>query len=800
KSARAADLAAALDRLYPPPPVPLDARGRPLPHLQKQKEVFVTADATTNSLIVEAPSERRASFEELVATLDRTPLPPQAELRTYRVEKGDIERIATSLRDLAARGMLSKPGVDGAKPVEVLVQPETASRTLIVAGDAMTFEKTEQLLKQLQAVPAKRGVRVVDAGATDAAQLVAKARRLAGLAGSEPADGAAAPVGAASEPVIETEIDAANGTIVASGEEEPLARFADACRQILAATSPGADVRVIPLANVKAADAKASIEGLAASRLGQAAGFAREPAIEILDRTNSLLVAADARQQELLAAIVRNIDVPVGATPPMRILQLRTADAATLAVALNAQYAQRSPDEKGAKPVQITAEPQTNALIVAAHPDLLPEIQQVVETLNGSSRQSASDREIRIFSLKVARAAELAKTIDEMYPAPPVPVDPRGRARPELQQPREVVVRADGQTNSLIVDAPVARMAGFEELVKQLDRAQAMPDAEIRTWRVSDANVDTLAKTVRDLAQAGQLGPEGSGTIVSVEPVSKTLVVSGPPSVFAKVEQVVRGVEGAAQPSTTLRVFKLKVAKAETLAPLVRQALEGRLAQIEPTLVGKPGRVLDVAADRRSNALIMSAPDALIPVVEELVRQLDDSGADGSASAGSMEPVVRVRPLSYADATQVSTSLSQALAAATNPKTREPLAVKVIPAAGANALLLVGSASDLDEAEKLVAPLDERPALDSVDAKTFTLVNADASRIAPLVQRLLSDQQETDPRIVLERMRRNRGQADSTPPVRVESDTRTNSLIVSGAARIMSVAEGLIKELDREGD
>ncbi|MFM1868002.1 MAG: ral secretion pathway protein, partial [Planctomycetota bacterium] len=292
------------------------------------------------------------------------------------------------------------------------------------------------------------------------------------------------------------------------------------------------------------------------------------------------------------------------------------------------------------------------------------------------------------------------------------------------------------------------------------------------------------------------LGPEGTGTIVSIEPVSKTLVVSGPPSVFTKVEQVVRGVEGAAQPSTTLRVFKLKVAKAETLAPLVRSALEGRLAQIEPTLAGKPGRVLDVAADRRSNALIVSAPDALIPVVEELVRQLDD----GSASAGSTEPVVRVRPLSYADATQVSASLSQALAAATNPTTREPLSVKVIPAAGANALLLVGPAIDLDEAEKLVAPLDERPTLDSVDAKTFTLTNADASRIAPLVQRLLSDQQETDPRIVLERMRRNRGQADSTPPVRVEADTRTNALIVSGAARIMSVAEGLIKELDREGD
>ena len=784
KAAKATDLATALDKLYPPPPVPLDARGRALPHLQKPKEVFVTADATTNSLIVEAPSERRASFEQLVLTLDRTPLPPQAELRTYRVERGDIERIAQTLRDLGARGMLSKPGVDGAKPVEVVVQTEAQSRTLIVAGDALTFEKTEQLLKQLQAVPTKRGVRVIDVGAGDAAALLAKALKLASL---EPAEGAA--------PLVETEIDVANGTIVASGDEEPLSRFADACRQLVTATSPSADVRVIPMTYAKAVDAKAYLDGLAASRLGQNAGFAKEPVIEVLDRTNSLLVAADARQHELLAVLLKNLDVQQGVTPPLRILQLRSADAATLANALMQTYAQRSPEEKGAKPVQITAEAQTNALIVAAHPDLLPEIQQIVEDLNGATRQSASDREIRIFSLKVARAAELARTIDEMYPQPPVPVDPRGRARPELQPPREVVVRADAQTNSLIVDAPIARMAGFEKLVEQLDRTQAMPDQEIRTWRLSSANLEGIAKTIRDLASGGKFGADGSNMVVTTEAVSKTLVVSAAASVFPQVEQLVRGVEGAPQPATTLRVFKLKGAKSESLAAIVRSALEGRLAEIEPTLAARGKSVLDIAPDRRSNALIVSAPDVLMPVVEELIRQLDDGE---SVAAG--EPIVRVRPLLYADATEVAASLGQALSSATNPSTREPLAVKVIAATGSNALLMVGPATDLDEADKLIAPLDERPALDSVDAKTFALRNADAARIAPLVQKLLADQQDTDPRLALERMRRTRGVVTPTPPVRVESDARTNSLIVSGAARIMSVAEGLIKELDRDSD
>ncbi|MHC4129793.1 MAG: secretin N-terminal domain-containing protein, partial [Planctomycetota bacterium] len=42
--ARAADLAQALDRLYPRPPMPVDRRGRPMPHLQEPKEVHVSAD------------------------------------------------------------------------------------------------------------------------------------------------------------------------------------------------------------------------------------------------------------------------------------------------------------------------------------------------------------------------------------------------------------------------------------------------------------------------------------------------------------------------------------------------------------------------------------------------------------------------------------------------------------------------------------------------------------------------------------------------------------------------------------
>ena len=792
KAAKAADLAIALDRLFPTPPMPLDSRGRPLPHLQKPKEVFVAADPTTNSLIVEAPKERRNSFESLVTELDRIPLPPQATLRTYRVERGDLEKIATNLRDLAVRGMLSMPAENGGKTVEVLVQTSLDSRTLIVAGDETTFEKTEELLEQLQAVPVRTTLRVIDALALDPSQLAARVTKL--LA-------AEAPEG--STPGVVIEVDAANGTILVSGPLEATDRFALACDEVLRAQAPAANIRVIPLQYAKAAEAKLFLDGMAQGRLGSAAGFAREPIIDCVEKTNSLLIAASETQHQLLASLLKSIDVQSGTAPPIRILQLRTADASVLAQALSSTYAQRSLEDRSARPVSITAEPQTNAIIVSAHAELLPEIEAVIADLNDANKGSADDREIRIFPLAVARAAELAKTLDEMFPQPTVPVDPRGRPRPELAKPREVVVRADAQMNALIVDAPIARMPGFAKLVEQLDGQKESVPAEIRTWKIADGSLDAMAATLRELAQASQLGPGSAQAVISTEPVSKTLVVSGPPDIFVKVESVVKGVQGASVPATTLRVFKLKLARAEQLAALIEQTLSGRLAQIEPGLRGEGARALDVAADRRSNTIIVSAPDVLMPVAEALIAQLDAPASgvgNGSAQSAFDEASVRVRPLQYADASGIAQSLTLALASAVNPATGELVSVKVMPASGTNALLLVGRASDLEIAEKLIAELDSSPSLDAVDARTFPLKHADAAKVAPLVQRLLADQQEADPRIVLERMRRNRGQPDATPPVRVEADPRTNSLIVSGASRIMIVAEGLITQLDSPGD
>ncbi|MFO0895770.1 MAG: secretin N-terminal domain-containing protein [Phycisphaerales bacterium] len=785
KVSRAEVIAQALDRLYPQPPMPLDSRGRPLPHLQKPKEVFVAADAATNSLIIEAPAERRAGFEALVQQLDRVSLPPQGELRTWRLERGEPAAVAAALQSLAQKGVFTAPAAEGGKPIDPQVTVDAASRTLIVAASPAVFERMEQVLNELQAIPPRRTVRVYDAGAVKAPQLAEQLRDLYRQAVD----------GVPGADAVEVSADADAGTLMVVADEEAQARVAQILQAAQQAHGGAVDVRLLPLEHARASEVAEVLRQMAAeeqSVLRRKGGS--KPAVEAVERTNSLLVSATPDQHPVIASLVKGLDVRGEAMPPLRIIQLRSADAANLADALNRNYGQRSPEERQARPVQITADTQTNSLVVSAHPDALAEIEAIASQVNDLNRPDAAGREIRIFPLKVARAPELAKTIDEMFPQPPVPVDPRGRPRPELQPPREVTVRADRQTNSLIVDAPAARLPGFEKLVEQLDRAEATSDVQVRTWRLKRSDLESVAGTLRQMAASGQLGSRAAGAavVVTTDPATRTLVVSGPADAFGRIDEVLKGMDAPKDgPATVLRTFKLKNARAESMAGMLREVLTSRLSRDLPDSAADVKQLLDITADRKTNTLIISAPDAIMQLAEQLVKQLDD------ASAAAGDPVVRVRPLTFADAAGVASSLQAALPSTVSRVTGEPISVKLVPASGANALVMVGLAPELDEVEKLIEPLDSRPALDAIDAKTFDLKFASAATIAPILERLLTDQQETDPRVMLERMRRTRGQLDLVPRVRVEADPAGNRLLVSGPQRTVSLAGTLLEQLDR---
>lgn len=788
KVAKALDVAQAMDKLYPQPPMPADRLGRPMPWLQEPKEVTVSADPSSNSLIIDAPADREDSLRELAEKLDRVEVPPVAQLRTYHVVNADLNSVARMLQGLSQNGSLSSPASSGRPKVPVVIETEPKSSTLIVAGDEVTFEKVEQVLDSLTAVPIERGLRIVPIANADASDVRDRAVQIYNAQIAQIAD---------ANPVDVT-IDSESNSLEVVADVEAMDRFMKILDELQRQIGPAREVRMIELRLAKVSEVIGFLEEMVAASESLKLTGGPQPVFEPIETTNSLLVAAQPAQFAIIEQLVRSLDnQQVAERPPLRIMKLRSTDAANLANVLERSYAQRPAEERAKKPADIQADAATNTLIVSAHDDVMSEIEAIVRELNESTSYDEADRQIRIFPLKIARAEELAKTIDEMYPEPPMPRDQRGNPRPDLQRPKEIFVRGDRATNSLIVDAPTERLAGFEQIVSQLDKAKLADDVELRTYRIERAELSAVQSTLRQLADTGALSKNVQSPItISTEPASRTLVVSGPSEIFAHVEAVLKDVDAQfALPATTLRMYSLEHARADRLKVVIEQMLSARLREQQRekgSVAIDVEELLEVAADAASNTLIISAPDELQKAAEQLIEVLDTEAAALGRST------VRVVPLTYAEAGQVAQTLNQALPTMDLPSGEK---VSILPAASSNALLLAGADADLKKVESLIEPLDRQPFdPEKPDVQTFPLEHADAATIAKTVERLLVDQQQTDPRILMLQMRARNYQYVEQPKIRVEAEPRTNSLIVSGPTATIELARAMIERLDQPAE
>lgn len=783
--AKAMDVADAMNRLYPEPAIPQDRRGQPMPWLQEPRQVVVSADQSSNSLIIDAPVEMHDSLRELASQLDQVEVPPSAELRTYRVVNADVATIKRVLEGMDRQGNLSAPAQAGRQSVRVTIEAEPLSGTLIVAGDSVTFERVEAMLEDLSAVPTVRETAIVPIANADAKEVGNRALSIyrAQVAG----------VPGAGE--VELSINETSNALEIVADARAMERFLGVIDLLQDQAGPPREARLIQLQQARAGDVIEFLRDLVGSSTSLRQQGGPEPVFEAIESTNAILAAAVPSQFGIIEQLVRDLDRQESAgRQPLRILRLRATEAGSIASMLQESYQRRTPEERARQPVDIQADAATNTLLISAHPEVMPEIEAVVSQLNDSRTIDDEDREIRIFPLQHARAEELARTIDEMYPAPPMPYDSRGRPRPDLQQPKEVVVRANRGTNALIVDAPSRRLAGFEQIVQSLDRSELAGDVTVRTYRPMRAEPQAVATAIRDLANTGALGGSPRTPLsVSVEPATRSIIVSGPAEAFVQVEALLGDLDGApARAESSVKLYKLRYARADRLEPLLRDLLTTRLReqqQVEGGLgVADVASLLTVSAEPATNTLIISAPPVAQELAESLVEALDTDEVGASA------PVVRVVPLSYGRADQIGPQLERAITDLVLPSGG---AVRVSAVGGANALILTGAQNDLELVGTLVDDLDTPPFdPEAVGVETFELAHADAERIGPVVERLLEQQRETNQFILRELLRRDPS-ATQVTPVRVEIDSATNALLVSGPSKMVELARELVVKLDR---
>lgn len=132
-------------------------------------------------------------------------------------------------------------------------------------------------------------------------------------------------------------------------------------------------IEVIPLEHASARDLVRVL-----GEIAENSGTAGNPAVAD-DRTNSILLGGEQSRRLQLRALIAHLDTPLAEGGNTRVRYIRYANAASLAEKLSTQFAGAGNAENN---VQVSADEDTNALIIDAPPETLRSMLAVVDQLD----------------------------------------------------------------------------------------------------------------------------------------------------------------------------------------------------------------------------------------------------------------------------------------------------------------------------------------------------------------------------------------------------------------------------------
>lgn len=207
---------------------------------------------------------------------------------------------------------------------------------------------------------------------------------------------------------------------------------------------------------------------------------------------------------------------------------------------------------------------------------------------------------------------------------------------------------------------------------------------------------------------------------------------------------------------------------------LMEQFFQRREGEAAPKARSVATEIVRIVPDPRTNAIVCVATEENLKTIEDVIRSLDEKSMDSVR--------LRLYPLRHADAVTVAKLVVDLFAEKTTtrapavrpqwlgPQEPEPKAreIRAVADARTNSIVIAATEKQFETLDDLVAGLD-RPAA-SKTVRIYELKNADASTFAKSLKALFG--------------------------IEVQSDARTNSLIVQGTQDVLDLVDGVVRRLD----
>jgi type II secretion system protein D len=425
-----------------------------------------------------------------------------------------------------------------------------------------------------------------------------------------------------------------------------------------------------------------------------------------------------------------------------------------------------------------------------------------------------------------------------------------------------VLISADERTNKLVVTASEQNLESIAKMIEELDTSD-VAQAEIRVFLLSYAVAEDVADELEDLLQGtggrsmppwqrsrmrqqgmttGTKGIQGEVNIVSDDRLN-AVVVSSDPQNFPLIEKIIEQLDQQVEAQEIIKIFMLQYADAETVTQNLQDLFEGVTDRDMPwwererrrfdrrerdrrgreeteEVTGIQGTV-NLVADTRLNAVVVSTAAANIPILEDLIKRLDITVPD-------LESDTRIFPLKNADAENVADILGNIYQSGSSTSSRFFFlprssrqsrvgtitgTVNVAAYPRTNSLIVTSSsARNFEAVSKLIEDLDQPTPPDfKYSTLIYPLEYSNAEEIGDLLNDIFSEEGAGEGGGGALQQRRERsffrmmmgGQStmlkDMTTlagQARVNADIQTNSLIITTPERNFESIKEIIRQLD----
>jgi type II secretion system protein D len=719
----------------------------------------ITIDERTQALIVAGNSKSLAIIDNLLVQLDKPLALDLRDVRILPLQHADASDLAANLQRLldarvTQKGSLNKQQSDS---MRVMVLGEPRSNSILIAGSKDSFELVESLAKELDKAPTALSgkIRLVPLVYADARQVTSALLSLF----SQRYQAAKSPEVQRNKPVIVPD-PRNNGLLIAAGVDDNA--VIDELLQKLdrKLDDPALTLTFLPLKHNDSTRIATTLESIFAARLKARTAPGQEPSpqdqvkIETDALNNALIVSANKDNLDVLKGLLEKIDIqPEVAGGMLQTFPLQFADAQRVAGMLQTLVQQGlyrpgmpvGTTGGGAKrdALAVAVDRRSNTLIVSASPENLLVIREIIKQVD--TKDYAEKTNIRLYSLKHARASSLATVLEQFFRAKQAG-DSVGVNATERQVP--IAVIPDDRANTLLVTGSKESFDILDRVVAQLDGEDAMARMNFRVFPLKQTTAGKLQETLQKLfvnRPPRTKGEPAEPITVVADPWVNALLVGASVDDMSMVTSLIERLDSTqAQLGLTVQVFTLGKADARRVA----QTVQGLYRE------GTPGAssaypVL-VTADERLNAIVVSAGEADLKRIGELVKKLDTDNvarvseirvfglkyARAESLATILNTSLNTKPAQLSDMSPNSASVLQFIARSDKGNELVTSALKegvlITPDARMNSLIVSAPVDYMDLLDQIITRLDSGLP-QQAKVKVFTLVNADARQMAELL-------------------------------------------------------------------